>query len=180
MTDTKNLDPSIQLHVSTSELDGFCQKLIKRSRDTSKTHESLITLETFIALFSATSKGSDEYYAVESLIKSHTEITRQQLLDEKTIELAHALLHQDINKLTAVHTPLSRNGFHNILSQICQQLTAGEVIQACNWCTDWLTMAKQKAEEASGYPDAMDFKKAGIAFEEYQAMLDTGRVLSAL
>ena len=31
--------------------------------------------------------------------------------------------------------------------------------------------------KASGYSDALDFKKAGISLEEYQAMLDISRYL---
>lgn len=168
---------NIQLDINSTELDRFCQKLIKRSRDITKTHDSLITLETFIANFSGTSKGSEDYLAIETLIKSYTEQTRQQLLEKKTHELIQALKLHDLEQLTAIHTPLSRNGFYSILTQACQALTIDEIHQADNWCIHWLNNAKQKAEQASGYPDALDFKAAGIRIEDYQAMLDTARVL---
>jgi len=46
------------------------------------------------------------------------------------------------------------------------------------WSSNWVKEAKQLAEEASGYPDAMDFKTAGISIDEFQAISDIDRVLN--
>ena len=45
------------------------------------------------------------------------------------------------------------------------------------WASHWSGDARHKAEQASGYPDALDFNTAGIAIEEFQAMLDVSRYL---
>jgi len=79
MTDSQ----SITITIASSELDEFCKKIIQRSRDAAKTHDALITLESFISIFARPSHGTKEYQAIESTIKSITETSRQKLLKKK-------------------------------------------------------------------------------------------------
>ena len=94
----------LNINIEYSQLDKFCRQLITRSRDIAKTHDALITLETFITNFGRSQQGSESYNAVESLIKTFTEQTRQTLLEQKTTELLHALYKQDIDAI-AIFTP---------------------------------------------------------------------------
>ncbi|MCW9012973.1 MAG: hypothetical protein OQL06_04255 [Gammaproteobacteria bacterium] len=174
MTDS----PSINIKIDSAELEKFCQKLLKRSRDITKTHDALITLESFIAIFGQASHGTREYQAIESTIKAITEISRQQLLEKNTRDLIRALKQCNVVALAAVHTPLSRNGFYQILQTAIAELSDDDIRLVMVWSANWLKEARQLAEEASGYPDAMDFKKAGISIEEFHAMSDIDRVLN--
>ena len=167
----------INLSVDTDQLQRFCNKLIKRSRDIAKTHESLVMLESFIILFGKAAHGTSEYQAVEELIKNYTEQTRQQLLSLRQQELHIALSDCDLNAITAIYTPLSREGFHTILKQVVAQFSNKKVQTITQWARHWTAQAKLEAEQASGYPDATDFKKAGINHETYQAMSDISRYL---
>ena len=168
----------ISLSVSTDELEKFCNKLIKRSRDISKTHDSLSTIEAFIAVFGKAAHGSNEYYAIEHIIKKASEETRQKLLEEKSIALINALKKQDIVVITKIYTPLSRSGFTQILEIASGQFNQGEIANLQLWSADWVSTMKKKAEQASGYPDALDFKKAGINIEEYHAICDVNNFLN--
>ncbi|MCW9025444.1 MAG: hypothetical protein OQK73_12300 [Gammaproteobacteria bacterium] len=162
----------ISLSVSTDELGRFCEKLIKRSRDISKTHDAMITLESFITLFSKMHHGTNEYRLIDELIKEYSEKTRQELLAEKSLELIQAIKNMDLASIARIHTPLSRSGFIQVLEQCQEQLSQVEINKIQGLAGNWLTEARQKAEEASGYPDAFDFKKANIDIEQFQAISD--------
>jgi len=171
------MNQKINLSVDTDALEQFCQKLIKRSRDVAKTHDAMVTLESFIILFGKALHGTPEYQLIEDLIKSYSEQTRQLLLQQRTEELLLALKACDSNAITALHIPLSRDGFYSILQGLVARLSEEELTVITEWASHWSAEAKDRAEQASGFPDAMDFKKAGIRLEEYQAMLDVSRYL---
>lgn len=173
MTETS----SIKLSINSTELAKFCDKHIQRSRDIAKTHDALITLETFITLFAKESHGTFEYNAIEAVIKSYTEKTRKMLMEQNTQMLQKALEQQQISAISQIHTPMSRNGFYLILQTAVDQLPTSQRLSITQWAIDWVKNAKHIAELASGYPEAYDFKKAGISIEEFQAMEDVGRYL---
>ncbi len=169
---------SINLTVNSDDLEKFCNKLIKRSRDIAKTHDAMVTLESFISLFAKGAQGTEEYRAIESLINTFTEKTRQKLLQEKAEELLLALRHRDLDAIISIYVPLSRSGFRQIVEMAVSQLTNEEISFVRNWSSEWVRVAKQKAEEASGYPDALDFNKSGVSIEAYQAMTDLGSYIT--
>lgn len=175
MTETR-----LYLDIEAQQLKTFCNQLLTRSRDVVKTHEALITLETFIKIFGAGQQGSDGYIAIETLIGQFTEQTRQQLLQQKSVELLAAIRSQNAPAVAAIHTPLSRNGFYLILQAVAAGLTPGEIQFLQDWAKNWTADAKQKADQASRFPDAPDFGAAGIALEEYLAMVDVSRYLTSL
>ena len=173
-------DTRLQLNIETLQLEKFCNQLLMRSRDIVKTHESLITLETFIKVFGAGQQGSDGYIAIEAMIGRFTEQTRQQLLQQKSVELLSAIRGRNIAAVAAIHTPLSRNGFYLILQSVVASLSPREIQVLHDWAKNWTTDAKQKSDQASQYPDAPDFKAADIALEEYLSMIDVSRYLTSL
>lgn len=169
----------LDLTVTASQLETFCEQLLARSRDVVKTHEALITLETFIKVFAAGQQGSEGYTAVEALISRYTEQTRQQLLQQKSVELLRALQGRNIQAVAAVHTPLSRNGFYLMLQALVADLSSADIQQLHAWAAGWTVNAKQNADQHSAYPDAPDFRAAGIVLEEYLAMVDVERYLQS-
>jgi hypothetical protein len=170
----------LHLDIEAQQLEKFCNQLLTRSRDIVKTHESLITLETFIKVFGAGQQGSDGYIAIETLIGRITELTRQQLLQQKTVELLVAIRSKNVPAVTALHTPLSRNGFYLILQAVAAGLLPGEIQVLQDWAKNWTADAKQKADQASKFPDAPDFRAAGVALEEYLGMMDVCRYLESV
>ncbi len=169
---------ALNITVNAAELESFCQQLLKRSRDIGKAHDALITLEAFISVFATASQGSNEYQLIKSSMQSVTDKSRQQLLEKNTSDLTNALKQCNVVALASVHTPLSRNGFYQILQSAIKALSDDDIRLIMAWSANWLVEAKRLAREASGFPDAMDFAKAGINIEEYHAMMDIDRVLN--
>ncbi len=181
MASTNNLmskNNKLDISIEYSQLDKFCRQLITRSRDIAKTHDALITLETFINNFGRSKQGSDDYKVIESLMKTFTNQTREQLLQQRTRELLQALREQNTHTVASIHTPLSRNGFYLILQAATKQLDPAETHTVKQWALAWTQQAKQKADELSQFPDAPDFKAAGIALKTYLAMVDVNHYLN--
>ena len=170
---------SLNLSIDPDKLIVLCEKLIKRSRDISKTHDALNTLQAFITTFSNTSNHPAAYQAIEDILNRFAEQTRNTLLDTKTAELVKALKQLNLTQLTDIHDNLSRNGFYQILGIAAAQLTPDENEIARNWCSNWVRDASQKAEQASGFPESYDLTKANIDIKEFQAMKDTSHFLNS-
>jgi hypothetical protein len=169
---------SIQMTIDATELENFCKKILNRSRDITKTHDALITLESFISIFGRSCHGTKEYQLIENTINKITENSRQLLLEKNTLDLIESLKQCNAKTLAFIHTPLSRNGFYQILQIAIEKLTDDDLRLVMIWSANWLKEATEMAQKASGYPDAMDFKKAQISFEEFQAITDIDRVLN--
>ena len=167
-----NEEKTLAIQVSPKQLDSFCKKIISRSRNTANIHEALIVLEAFVSAFSCDSQGADNYKNIQDTLKSHSAKTREKLMLEKTQQLEQGLSTQNILLLADVYSSLSRNGFYQILSSAVDQINRSDIFSISTWVITWASEAKQMAEEASGYPDALDFKKANINIEQYQAMTD--------
>ena len=167
-----NEDKTLTIQVNPKQLDSFCKKIISRSRNTANIHQALIVLEAFISAFSSDSQGADNYQNIQQTLKSHSLKTRELLMQEKTQQLKQGLSTQNIMLLADVYGSLSRNGFYQILSTATEQIVRSQIPSIAEWVIAWAGEAKQKAEQASGYPDALDFKKADIDIEQYQAMTD--------
>lgn len=168
---------TVTLTVDSEKLQRFCSRLVGRSRDVARTHDALVTLEAFIVAFGRAAHGTPEYSAIEQILQHHTEGTRQQLLQEKSVALEDVLRRCSAHELAAIHAPLSRNGFHQIFQDAVAGFNDDEIAAIRAWSGEWVEDARQRAGQASGYPDALDFNKAGIRIEEYQAMSDVSRFL---
>ena len=167
-----NEENKLTIQLNPQQLDSFCKKIISRSRNTANVHEALIVLEAFVSAFSSDSQGTDNYQNIQQTLKSHSFKTREQLMQEKTQQLKQGLMTQNIMTLANVYCSLSRNGFYQILSTAAEQIIASQIASIAQWVINWADEAKQQAEQASGYPDALDFKKANIDIEQYQTMTD--------
>ncbi len=162
----------LSMQVNPKQLDSFCKKIIARSRNTSNIHEALVVLEAFVSAFSSDSQGADNYKHIQEILKSHSSKTRDKLMQEKTQHVIKGLLTHERQLLADVYGSLSRNGFYQILTSACEQIDRSNISDIAQWVIVWANEAKLKAEKASGYPDALDFKKADIDIEHYQSMTD--------
>ncbi len=163
---------SLNFNIEAQQLNAFCKKIIARSRNTSNIHEALNVLEAFVSVFATDSQGSDIYNEIQSVIKLHSDKTREKLMQEKVQQLQDGLLQKNQTLLASVYNSISRNGFYQNLTQACTNISAHKIPEIAAWAVQWSNKARQKAEQASGYPDALDFKKANITIDEYQTMSD--------
>ena len=164
---------NILLQLSPEIIHAQCLFAIKQARNSSHALATLIALQTFVA---STAKPSDRdtpaHKRIKDIITGHAAKLREQLLAEKIHVLTTAMREQDCAALTGTHDDLSRNGFWQAAQVAIAELDAAECAGAKTWTQAWCADAKSRALAASGYPDALNFQKAGISIKEYTAMTD--------
>ena len=173
-----NDSESISISFNANQLTGFCEKLVSRSCNLTKTHDTLLTLESFISVFGRPAHNTSQFAHIQAAIKSIIESSRQLLLEQYTVDLLVALQQCNAKALAGVHTPLSRNEFYQILKTAISQLNDDDIRLVMIWSANWIQEAKRLSEEIGGNTDAMNFNQADISSEEFQAISDIDRVLN--
>jgi len=168
---------ALLLTPDTAEIQ--CLEAIKQARNTSHALAALITLQSFI---SSTVRPADRYTpayeAVKAIIEKHVVTTREKILAKNANDLAKAIGLSNQVEIAHIHTALSRNGFWQAAQQAISQFGPDDLATSATWAKDWCREAKMQAQTASGYPDALDFSKAGIAASEYAAMTELSHYLT--
>jgi len=168
---------ALLLTPDTAEIQ--CLEAIKQARNTSHALAALITLQSFI---SATVRPADRYTpayeAVKAAIEKHTIATRARILAENANNLAKAIRLRNRREIAHIHAALSRNGFWQAAQQAISQFGPDDLAASAKWAKEWCNEAKTQAQAASGYPDALDFSKTGIAATEYAAMSEINHYLT--
>jgi hypothetical protein len=161
----------IALLLTLDAVETQCLEAIKQARNTSHALATLIALQSFV---SATARQTDRYTpayeAVKAVIEKHAIATRAKILAENANNLATAILERNRPEIAHIHAALSRNGFWQAAQQAISHFRPDDLAASAAWANNWCSTAKMQAQAASGYPDALDFSKAGIAATEYAAM----------
>ncbi|MGE5027778.1 MAG: hypothetical protein ACM3JK_04825 [Betaproteobacteria bacterium] len=169
----------IILLLAPDNIEAQCLEAIKQARNASHALAALIALQSFI---SATIRPSDRFTpaheAVKAVVDKHAAEIRIRILAEHAEALAEAIRQRNRPEIARIHTALSRNGFWQAAQQAMQQLGEDELATAAEWAKGWCRSAKSSAQSASGFPEALDFRKAGISTTEYAAMTDVGNYLA--
>lgn len=176
MAEQKN---EIALLLEPGNVEAQCLEAIKQARNASHALAALIALQSFV---SATARPSDRYTpayeAVKAVVEKHAAAIRARILAENAEALAEAIRRRNRPEIARIHAALSRNGFWQAAQQAMRQLREDELAAAAAWARDWCQGAKAGAQAASGFPEALDFRKAGISATEYAAMTDVGNYLA--
>jgi hypothetical protein len=169
----KSPNNHITLQLSPETIQAQCLFAIQQARNTSHALASRIALQTFVsATAQADDRESPAHRAIRKIISDQAAILRDRLLTEHAHALSDAMRAQDCAEITRIYDELSRNGFWQVAQIATGKLDAMEQAVAKTWLFDWCTDAKDRALAASGYPDALNFQKAGISPKEYAAMTD--------
>lgn len=170
---------TIVLSLTLENIEIQCQDAIRQTRTASHALAALITLQTFIAAtVQQTDRYSPAYEAAKAVIENHMIAIRSTILAENANDLAMAIRQQDLPKIASIHAVLSRNGFWQVTLQAIKQFRQEDLVASAAWAKDWCSVAMTRAQAASGYPDALDFRKAGIAPTEYAAMTEINHYFS--
>lgn len=168
----------ITLLLAPGNVEAQCLEAIRQSRNASHALAALIALQSVI---SATAHPSDRhtpaYDAVKAVVEKHAAEIRKQILAEHADALTGAIRQRNCPEIARIHSALSRNGFWQAAQHALQQFDQGELDAAAAWARDWCGNAKSRAQAASGFPEALDFRKAGISPAEYAAMTEVGKYL---
>ena len=171
-------DNHISLLLSPETTHDQCRIAIKQARNTSHALATLIALQSFVT---ATAQPSDRdtsaHHAINKIIDGHAALLRTQLMNDHASTLADAMRAKDCAAITQIHGNFSRNGFWQAAQLSVHKLDATERRLAKNWVQAWHVDAQSRALAASGYPDALNFQKAGVSPLEYAAMTDLNNYL---
>jgi hypothetical protein len=171
-------DSPITLQLTPDTMQAHCLFAIQQARNTSHSLASLIALQSFIAAMAqASDLNTPAFGVIKGIINGHISNLRTALQDEQVRALDAALRATDCAAITKIHLDLSRNAFWQSAQTAMQELDEKEITRISDWVQTWHTNAQARALAASGYPDALNFKKAGISVQEYTAMTDLNNCL---
>lgn len=163
-----------RLALTPQAVEALCAGLWQQFRGPGQIISALVALQSLLALAPPGDRESTSYRDIQAAIARHAETARVQLLAECESRLLLALERRDTTEITRVHGSLSRNGFWQAAAP-----ARGRENGDLAWLAQWCKNARARAEAASGYPDALDFRAAGINAEEYAAMQELLRCLQA-
>lgn len=159
------------LRVDAAGIEQHCRQLLHTTRQSAQALAALTALQTFVdAHADGDTKASAEYRDIKTILENHAVAARSKVMKDNLDVLLVALRSEDLCGVQQVHGALSRNGFHQATLAAINLLNRQELVAAAQWARDWRDAAKARAEAASGFPDALDFKGAGIAPGRYAAM----------
>ena len=168
-----NTTDAITLRLTSSGIDAYCHALARRAPTLEKRVAAIDALITFISTQAdAGEQAKAEYMSIKQILLDHFEQARELLFNERAQRLLKALHSQNLPAITTLYTSLSRDAFWTLLGRVEQQLDAAALHSLRSWASDWLIQAKQRAQKASPYPDAIDFNATDIDISEYLAMTD--------
>lgn len=161
----------LKLFLSAPQAEAYCQGVLDRTRQPAQALASLTAVQAFIAETADPGEQSRAVYRdLKNILDSHVATARARVMEENLTLLLPALAERDLCAIQRVHAALSRNGFHQTVLASLQRLSETALRDASGWVTEWRRDAKARAEAASGYPDALDLRGAGIAPGLYAAM----------
>lgn len=176
-----DLPQTLTLRMNTEQLEAFCRHLATHAPGSEQHLAALTALQSFIAA----GAGPDEqarpaYQTARQTLERHIEQARARLLQAGARQLLLALQQRDAAAIAALYRPLSRSGFWEVMTQAAAMLDDDSLAAVAQWARHWLADARQRGEQASGFPDAIDFHKAGIDVAQYTALDDVQRCIGGL
>ncbi|MBZ0093198.1 MAG: hypothetical protein K8F27_13385 [Sulfuricellaceae bacterium] len=161
------------------QAEAFCAALWRQSSSPAHTLAALTALESFLlATVRPAQRSAPEFAAIAALLQRRAAQARAQLLADTGVELQAAMAERSLASVARLHRSLSRSGFGQAAQNAAQNIGPDALCSAAAWTSAWCRDAKARALAASGYPDALDFKGAGILPAEYAAMSDLGACLA--
>lgn len=174
-----NLPNRLMLHLTPSWLDEYCVELQRSTATKEKQLIALDALSTFISASAGPALLKDvTFIKVKQILSDHIDRARGELIAERVHQLSDALQRRDVKKIAKVYDSFSRSGFWDIMDKSIISMTATNRNELSAWTNQWLAETKRRGEEASPYPDTIDFKAANIEISDYMAMTDLGKYIS--
>lgn len=168
----------LNLRITTESMRKFCREIALGSANTNRKHAAFMALEAFISRHAGSAAHTHAHHVIQEIVEEFSVETRTQLLAENASALASALNGQKIDVIATIFSSVSRNGFNQLTIKAIEGMTSAQSDDTRQWVDDWCTSAKEQAEQASGYPDALDFRTIDIDLLEYTALSEIKRVLA--
>lgn len=157
------------LHLSPAQLTAFCHQLRQRCGDAALALHALTTVQALLGLC-IDDPQHPGYVQARRHLDAQLEELRTTLIAQHATLIGMALRRHDTDALLRGFQSLSRSGFAAAATQAWECLEPPQREDARNWLADWMQSARQRAHSAGRYPDAPDFRAAGIALDGYLMM----------
>ncbi len=162
---------AIALHLDAGGVETYCRKSLDTTRQSAQALAALTALQTVIEGFAdGDVRAGESYREIKAIVERYVAAARSKVMADNLQVLLAALHSKDLCGVQQVHDALSRNGFHQAALAAIHLLDRQALEAVSVWASDWRNEAKVRAEATSGFPDALDFKGAGIAVGRYAAM----------
>lgn len=176
----RKMSEAVQLRFSPAWIEDYCQGIKRSTIAVEKRLVALDALRTFISAASGPELLHDETFVqVKTILGQHIENARDELMTESALSIAAALGQHDVGEIAKLFTSLSRSGFWQVLILSTDRMEDSRLKEITAWAVQWLEEKKRQGEQASSYPDAIDFSAAGIDVSEFTAMTDLCKYLSS-
>lgn len=170
---------TIHIKLSPESVEIYCDEL---KRHTSRTEKRVIALDALMTFLSAVTDPGEQATPAFSEIKAtllrHFDTARTNLLQEQSETVTGALHQRKLWRILSVYNALSRDAFWTILVAAKDALGYEESNRIADWSREWLEEVKMRSAQTTPFPDAIDFKGAGIEVAEYMAMSDINACFS--
>lgn len=167
---------TVVLRYTPEQVEQICRHLAVHAPGSEQHLAALAALQTFIAAGAdAGEQARPAYQAIRHTLQQAQEQARAALLQRNVHQLTLALMQRDVAAIAVLYQPLSRSGFWEALTHATVEFEEPTLAALAVWATEWVTDARQRGEQASGCPDAIDFHQAGIDVIAYSAMNDIQR-----
>lgn len=159
----------LPLRLTPARLADFCRQVRRRCADPVHALQQLTAVQALLGT-GIDDRADPAYVQASALLNAQIEELRAALLSQHAEDLATALRERDERRIARSFGVLSRSGFAEAAAAAWQRLDASKRGECARWVREWCEDAQRRASAASRYPDALDFRAAGIAPESYLAM----------
>ncbi|HEM45426.1 MAG TPA: hypothetical protein ENO23_00105 [Alphaproteobacteria bacterium] len=165
--------PRIRLSLDADQAQSLFRRVVDSAHSPAQSLAGLNALELLLGCHTeAGDRQRDVYREVRAALTALLERERERLLAQQAGCLCEALTAQDAAGVARVHGALSREAFYQAARGCAATLPQDALRAAARWARDWRADAEHRAAAASPYPDALDWKAAGIDVQEYLSMGD--------
>ncbi len=173
------MDEEVRLRLTQRSLGRFCDQLLERTRSPQSALAGLAAIDSLLTHATHPDDLSRApFEALKRLLAERAEGLRDALIEESSARLVTALLGRSADEVTRLHEALSREGFWKCAAAAAARLEPDAHHEVAGWVAGWCDESRRRAEEASPYPDALNFRKAGIDPAHYTAMSELQTALT--
>ena len=166
-------DKRIQLHLNPTQAIALFDRVVQGAHSPSQAMAGLNALALLLGAHTdERDRQGESYGMIRTLLSERIEQARERLLGEQAALLGQALEQFDTERVARVHAILSREAFFLAVARHGQGLPEERLASLRSRVRTWCKDAERRARAASPYPDAMDWRAAGIEAREFIAMQD--------
>lgn len=168
---------SFTLTLTPGRLTDFYRQLRQWARDPAQALQQLTTAQALIGLGDA-NRDQPAYRQARLDLEEQLEQVREGLLAWHAQRLSTTQQEEEGAAIVRCFHALSRSGFSVCVNRCWQHLAPAARSRCILWVDDWCHDAQHRATAACRYPDAPDFRAAGVDLETYLALAELNSILS--